>query len=616
MAVNFILRLHKMHIPGGANGLVKLRAQANNGAVEVPQLLLVPGLAAAQHEGVVAQGLDLQIVVKGGDALQLVPVLVVHHRPEQLPGLAGGSDDEPLPVGRQLRLGDDGKALEIFQVGGRHQLIQVLEPQLVFSQNNNVLGPAVVLIAQGPQLQHFAVDLLQAIDAQLPAHFLKKRDKHIAHHARIIRGTVVVEGRQVQMLRHYIQLKFIQLRQQVLGQNQGVHIGGRKIQPHPAAALPDEADVKLRIVCRQRPPVYKLQKCLQGLLELGCVLEHGVGDARKADYFRCQAAAGIYKGLESVCNLPVFQHHRADLRDSLFHHLQARGLDVKADDLVVKILVRRAVNRHPIVQIVDEIPFHTIENFYFSLGCVPGIGKGLHHAVVSDGDSRMAPGNGLLNHRRRVRQGVHVGHAGMQVQLHPLLLRRILPALMADLHDALGIELHVLSVPGQLHKALDPQPHPRGDGALQATQLLGLHIFADSDRVFVIRHVKGQHPYPGAPGLMAIGKKHLALHHNAAHFGVQPLHGDGLALDGLAKEHLLGTLFPGGGHKPQPHLAESVMLLQQLLQGRHGGVGHVLPALHLRLQGAAPPIQLARHELGVRQQRPQVMGRQKAPKKV
>jgi len=115
---------------------------------------------------------------------------------------------------------------------------------------------------------------------------------------------------------------------------------------------------------------------------------------------------------------------------------------------------------------------------------------------------------------------------------------------------------------------------------------------------------------------MAIGKKHLALHHNAAHFGVQPLHGDGLALDGLAKEHLLGTLFSGSGHKPQPHLAESVMLLQQLLQGRHGGVGHVLPALHLRLQGAAPPIQLARHDLGVRQQRPQVMGRQKAPKKV
>ena len=115
---------------------------------------------------------------------------------------------------------------------------------------------------------------------------------------------------------------------------------------------------------------------------------------------------------------------------------------------------------------------------------------------------------------------------------------------------------------------------------------------------------------------MAIGKKHLALHHNAAHFGVQSLHGDGLALDGLAKEHLLGTLFSRGGHKPQPHLAKVIVRLQQLLQGRHGGVGHVLPALHLRLQGAAPPIYLARHELGVRQHRPQVMGQQKAPKKV
>ncbi len=68
--------------------------------------------------------------------------------------------------------------------------------------------------------------------------FSKKTDKHIAHHARIIRGTVVVEGRQVQMLRHYIQLKFIQLRQQVLGQNQGVHIGGRKIQAPPGGSPP------------------------------------------------------------------------------------------------------------------------------------------------------------------------------------------------------------------------------------------------------------------------------------------------------------------------------------------------------------------------------------------
>ncbi len=71
-------------------------------------------------------------------------------------------------------LGMMGKRLKYFRLEADTSWIQVLEPQLVFSQNNNVLGPAMVLIAQGPQLQHFAVDLLQAIDAQLPAHFLEK----------------------------------------------------------------------------------------------------------------------------------------------------------------------------------------------------------------------------------------------------------------------------------------------------------------------------------------------------------------------------------------------------------------------------------------------------------
>ena len=55
-------------------------------------------IALAEHEHVVAQGLDLQIIVPGGDALELLPVLAVHHRPEQLARLAGGADDQPLPV--------------------------------------------------------------------------------------------------------------------------------------------------------------------------------------------------------------------------------------------------------------------------------------------------------------------------------------------------------------------------------------------------------------------------------------------------------------------------------------------------------------------------------------
>ena len=125
VSVHFVLRLPEMDVAGGADGFSQLLAEADDGAVEFPQVLLASCLAVAEHEGVVAQGLNFQIVVKGRDALQLVPVLVIHHRLEQFTGLAGGADDQALPMGHQLAFGDGGHPLEIFQVGSGDQLIEI-----------------------------------------------------------------------------------------------------------------------------------------------------------------------------------------------------------------------------------------------------------------------------------------------------------------------------------------------------------------------------------------------------------------------------------------------------------------------------------------------------------
>lgn len=52
-------------------------------------------------------------------------------------------------MGDQLRLGDNGHTLEILEIGSRDQLIQVLQPQLVLRQDDNMLGvPAAA--APGP----------------------------------------------------------------------------------------------------------------------------------------------------------------------------------------------------------------------------------------------------------------------------------------------------------------------------------------------------------------------------------------------------------------------------------------------------------------------------------
>ena len=89
VTVNFVLRVQEVDVAGGTHRLAQLLSQPHYGAVEVPQLLFRAHHALAEHEHIVADGLDLQKVVPGGNALELLPVLVRCHRLEQLTRLAG-----------------------------------------------------------------------------------------------------------------------------------------------------------------------------------------------------------------------------------------------------------------------------------------------------------------------------------------------------------------------------------------------------------------------------------------------------------------------------------------------------------------------------------------------
>ena len=137
------------------------------------------------------------------------------------------------------------------------------------------------------------------------------------------------------MFCHDVQLVFSKSRQQILRQNQGVHICRLKIQPRLLAARPDKANIKLRIVGRQGAAIYEFQKIREGVFRLWSVFEHLVGDTCQTNDFRCQTAVWIHKGLKPLCNLSISQHHRADLSNGLPVNFQAGGLDVKADNITV-----------------------------------------------------------------------------------------------------------------------------------------------------------------------------------------------------------------------------------------------------------------------------------------
>ena len=93
MPVHLVLRLPEMNVARSADRLSKLLTQPDNGAVKLPQVLLASGIAIAKHECIIAKRLNFQIIIKRGDAFQLIPILMVRHRPEQLPGLTGRADD-------------------------------------------------------------------------------------------------------------------------------------------------------------------------------------------------------------------------------------------------------------------------------------------------------------------------------------------------------------------------------------------------------------------------------------------------------------------------------------------------------------------------------------------
>ena len=101
----------------------------------------------------------------------------------------------------------------------------------------------------------------------VPLHFFKEGDQHIGYHSGIIGSPVVVESGQIQIFRHHIQLIFMQLRQQILRQDQRVDIRRLEVKPHLFAPGADEADIEGGVVGCQRTAVHKFQKRCQGFLQ-------------------------------------------------------------------------------------------------------------------------------------------------------------------------------------------------------------------------------------------------------------------------------------------------------------------------------------------------------------
>ena len=78
--------------------LVQILAQLYDGAVEVLDRLNRIHLPVAEHKFIVAEGLDLEIIVIIGDAQQLLIRLARHDRPVKLTRFTGRGKQQSLAV--------------------------------------------------------------------------------------------------------------------------------------------------------------------------------------------------------------------------------------------------------------------------------------------------------------------------------------------------------------------------------------------------------------------------------------------------------------------------------------------------------------------------------------
>ena len=244
LPVNFILFLQKMHIAGGHHRLLQFLAQPADLPVHLHQLLVGGNLSLGDQKPVVAKRLDFEIVIIGGDLPDRVRRKVLQNRPVQLPRLAGGANNQSLPVGIQGRFGNSRNPVEIIQIAHGYQFIKILQPHQILCKKNHVVGRqffGVGLVAHGGR------NLLHRMNAllfQLSAHFVENQRQHPG----ILISSVVVKIPQTVVLGQKIQLVLFQIRVQILGKGNGIDVGIGEGYFILLAHLPDKAGIKIGVV--------------------------------------------------------------------------------------------------------------------------------------------------------------------------------------------------------------------------------------------------------------------------------------------------------------------------------------------------------------------------------
>ncbi len=460
-SINLVLRIQKMHVAGSHHRLPELLSQFHNTAVDILNILHGADTAhpvRGNHKFIVSQRLKFQIIVKIHNPCNLHFTLLIQQRPVQLPCLTGAAQNQPVPVLHNQALGNSGMSSRIIgQMGLRHQPVKIDPSQVVFRQNDGMVGGKLFdqIHAGRPQF----VQLRQVVNPPAFQH-LNQLQENPCGAFRIIHCPVMIFQGNIQRLGHGIQSMFRLVGKEHPGNAHRVNVSALRTFCRRTPGLPgtgngkflssgiflDETHVKSRVMGHKDTAPAKLQEFRQHFFYLRGVLHHIIPDSGEFFYLKRDRHPRIDKCRITVRDLPSADLHRPDFYNAVIHRGKTRGLNVKDHKILIQGLP--PVPGDNFLQVVHQVGFHPVNDFekfllvrrifpfflafrFFRLPQILphmiGIGKTLHHTVVCYGDGPVSPFVGAFHNILCLAHPVKIAHFGVAVQLHALVERPVHP---------------------------------------------------------------------------------------------------------------------------------------------------------------------------------------------
>ncbi len=538
-AVHLIGGIQKVNIAGGCHRAAHPLAQIHDPAVYVPDVILrlhrFP--LVAQHEHIVSYGLDLKIVVKIGDPADLLLRPAAHHRAVQFPRLTGGTHQDAFAILHQFTFRHAWAAVKIVEMRQRHQPVEVHASDVVLRQQDGVI--------RGQLLHHFrgrfvlSRQVIQRSNVPLLQH-LREAQKDERGALGVVHRPMMILQRNMERFGHRIQSVSRKLRQENPRERYGIHHGEVTGKPHIVAVFPQKAHVKIRVVRHHYGGVAKREELWQDLRDGRRGKHHVVVNTGQLFNLIGNGYFGIDKGGKTLRDTSVLQAYRANLDDPVFLGRKARGLQIEHHERIGETLPGRVC--HGAFQIVHEIGLHPVDYPKVAVRChlFGRFRKGLHIAVIRDGDGPMAPlpraGNDIA----------HVGHPGQvaqfgkEEQFHPLL-RRAVPALFQErgnpANPSHGADGQFPVVRVESRHAVHRQKRPGRHMLPQGGEFRVLTEHFDPDTVRLI----GEHPFEDGTlvaNRLLFHLLHPSADHHIAHLFHNLVEGNRIAVKGPAPDQI------------------------------------------------------------------------------